>query len=330
MTIFGRVSAAALAIVVASLALGAFAQPAPQAKDAFAAYGVPGVDTLAAGKVRVMRAAFIDGYGREAGMIAFIRAPGEEPRVEVRIGSAAPLTGFVSARAWNDMVRTGAVFDRDLQPKPPVQGSAPPSFCLHPWSASVETVDADGQVRRKAGGSCPLAPTLAYAFAAELARTAVAEMPVCAMIDDRELGPFSQLARCGQLAGDRIAAAEALNVWTTPWFSNPRGPDFARSQAYLFHDQIRFAWPGETPVTGSIQAAEVWAAKAGDARFQIDRIHGETADRVRMEGTIAIGPPATDGARSRIPATILWTRENGFGFRVRDLITQAPSPSQPR
>ncbi|KSB90231.1 hypothetical protein AS593_20260 [Caulobacter vibrioides] len=338
MTTVSRALATFAALVGFGLAGDALAQPAAPAKasaaaikDPFVRQGGAPLETLAANKARVMRAAFVDGYDRDAGVIAFIRAPGEEPRVEVRMGSTRPLTAVVSARAWNDLVQAGAVFDRDLQPRPPANPATAPLFCLHPWSATVEAVDADGRIRRKAGGSCPIEPTLAYAFAARLAQAAVAEMPACAMIDDRDLGPVRQLAQCGLLSGDRAAAAEALNVWNTPWFANPRGPDFARSQAYLFHDKIRLAWPGEAPVEGPIRAAEVWAAKAGEARFQVRRVHGETADRVRMEGAIQVdGPLDAYGAKPRIPMTILWTRENGFGFRVRDLIAETPEPSQPR
>ncbi|UZK66964.1 hypothetical protein [Sphingomonas sp. M1-B02] len=295
--------------------------PEAQARQR-AAYGVAPIDQVAAAKTVMMRAFFVDGYGRDAALVSFVRAPATEPRVDVRFpkadaGPAEPpsLTATVTAAVWDELVAEGRLFERKLAPAP---ASAMLSICLHSWVVTVEAVDANGSIRRKTEGACDAG--LAVPFAFRLAKAAVAAMPACGLIDpETSRNDITRLGVCTMLGGDRQAAAQALNAYEATWFANPRGPDFARALQYQFHEQVDFAWPGLAPVKGSQAASEVWAREAATHRFRPRRIFGERADRVRIEGSIDLTERVDNAPRREVPATMTWTRENGFGFRMRRL-----------
>ena len=94
------------------------------------------------------------------------------------------------------------------------------------------------------------------------------------------------------------------------------GPDFARVLQYLFDDQATFEWPGVPAVSGSTAAAIEWTTRSAKSRFLPRRIIGEDADRVRIEGRIFDLNGAAESPRAGHPATMIWTRRNGFGFRL--------------
>lgn len=287
-------------------------------------YDAPDAAALSAAKTQVVRVAFIDGNGQPAGLIAFIRAPGQEPRVEVRLPPATewreaypPITATISATTWRELVEDGVGFDIVPAPRPPpLAGKIDEmALCMHAWRVTVETVDAKGSTRQRSEDACQKGATMRYGFA--LAKAAVAALPACATLDAaRTRDAVTQLVECGKLAGDRAAAAEAYNVWKTPGFARPPGPDFARPLGALFFDQAEVTWPGAPTAKGLFAAAEAWVARGPDRYFQPRTIIGETADLVRMQGVVWTRPNA-DTEYASIPATLIWTRENGFGFRVR-------------
>jgi hypothetical protein len=292
------------------------------------AYGVDGIDDLAVKGAQVIRAYFVDGYGRDAGLVNFVRGPASEPRVEWlqahSDGAGTPralLSGVVSLATWEALQADGRTFDRQLAPQP----DAGPSICLHSWVVRVETVDARGKSHRSTQSACD--PGLAVEYGFKVAKAAVESLPSCALLDpERTRNDVTRLSDCTLLTGDRAAAAQAFNIFRTPWFANPRGPDFARPLQYLFYDRAEISWPGIPPVTGSEAASKLWTEQAAEGFFAPSRVHGETPDRVRIEGTIIfVGRPG--GNERRVPVTMIWTRENGFGFRLRSLIAGSPAAS---
>lgn len=283
------------------------------------AYGLDAIEELATKGAQVVRAYFVDGYGRDAGLVNFVRDPASEPRVEWlqprSNGSGAPralLSGVVSLATWEALQADGQMFDRQLVPKPEDL-----TICLHGWMVRVETVDAGGKSRRSTQSACDQGLTVQYGF--KVAKAAVESLPSCSLLDpERTRNDVTRLSECTLLTGDRAAAAQAFNIFRTPWFANPRGPDFARPLQYLFHDRAEISWPGLPAVTGSEPASKLWAEQAANSFFVPSRVHGETADRVRIEGTIMfVGTPRANNRR--VPVTMIWMRENGFGFRLRSL-----------
>lgn len=286
-------------------------ESAEQAKQR-ARYGVEPAEKMAERRTPMMRAFFVDGYGGDAGLVTFLRPPAEEPRVEWRgtTASGAPATTQLSAivpvTTWDAQEEEGRLFDRPLVPVKTV------GVCLHAWVVTVEAVDGRGAVRRRTEGACGDGPVVRYGF--RLAAAAAASIPACAVLDpDRTRNDLTRLADCGKLAGDRAAAAQALNTLRSPWVLNPRGADFARPLAHLFFDFAEIAWPGEAPVTGMMPAAEFWATRMAQGGLFIRRVTGETADRVRVDAVFS------GRGGSSVPLSMIWTRESGFGFRLRRL-----------
>lgn len=293
-----------------------------------AAYGLMPIERLAEQKVHLMRTFFVDGYGNDAGAVTFARAPAQEPRMEVRFArprnggvAPAPLSTIIPVATWDKLVAESADFDRTFAPS---AAGGEVNICLHAWVATVEAVDVDGRIRRRTEGACDKGLAMRHAF--RLAAAAVEALPACALLDPKKTrNDVTRLAECTLLAGDRAAAAQAYNTFQSTWFENPRGADFARALQYHFFEQVEFAWPGEVPVIGSEKASGIWATRAGEQRFSAQRVYGETANRVRIEGFISVNRGGPDGAPQQVPATMLWTRENGFDFRMRSLTSGTPA-----
>ncbi len=270
-----------------------------------ARYGLPPIEELTGARAQVMRALFVDGYGREVVAVSFLREAGREPRVEVRSGAATAegMTAAVPATMWEALTNDGRHFDRVLAP---AGGDAP--ICLHSWMTTVEAADATG-VRRRTEDSCSGA--LAIAHADRLAQAAVTLLPACALLDpQRHRNAAARLARCTNLAGDRMAAAQAFNRFSSDAFSDPKGQPIR----HLFTEDAELAWPGGPAVRGSGPAADAWARQTPGQRFWVGRIVGETAERVRIEGWIETGAPDRP---ERVAMVQTWVRTNGDDFRLR-------------
>lgn len=291
-----------------------------------ALYGVPAIDDPTLRTSRTIRAFFVDGYGNDIGMIAFSRPDGSDPGVVWRAPGSADgkrpgrsMTAPVPLATWDTLVADGRYFERSFAPRATGSWNDAP-ICLHSWVVRVEAVDADGTLRRRTQDMCG-DDTIAGRYGFSVAATAVATFPYCALLDlAKTRNNVTRLFDCSQLSGDRPAAAAAWNRYRSDWFANPRGPDFARAIAYLFYDSAEVSWPGKGTVTGMTAAAQLWAASAGDTHFFIERVVGDTPDRVRIEGRMRdLRPP--EGDTTPRPFTMVWTRENGFDFRLRRFTT---------
>ncbi len=226
---------------------------------------------------------------------------------------------------WERVRSAAALFDRTLVPVPSADG---PSICLHPWSVSVEAVDParpgrPAAIRKAAQSACDTGLVIPLAF--ELAREAVAALPACALLDARQYrNDVTRLAGCTLLEGDRAAAALARNAYGSDWFASTRGDRTEYAIRPLFFDQARLDWAG-TIAEGSAAAAKFWSSQLERASVFPRHIIGETADRVRIEGVIV---RFVDNRSTQASVTMVWTKENGFGFRVRSVTVGAEGPAR--
>ena len=285
---------------------------------------------LAKKKVQLIRAFFVDGYGQDIAMVTFKRAPGEDLQVEVQLPDRdpnfadPPLVGQLSGAAWTDILAGSGTFARDLVPL--LKRKDELSMCLHSWVTTVEVVDENDKVRRKTSGACDR-DSLATAYAFKLASIAVDAFSFCSTLSrEASRNDVTRLADCSRLRGDRTAASQAYNRLHTRWFLHPNGVDFAPSLYELFYDRAEVTWPGEETVTGAASAAKLWTAKASQDRFVPQIYIGETHDRVRIEGQIWPRPQSGEDRPKPIPVTMLWTKENGFDFRLRRLSPRGEPP----
>lgn len=300
----------AIAIALAAALVAQTDTPGPNARE-------PTAPSVATGGGEIVRASFIDGYGNQAGIVAFMRRAAEEPRVEVRTAAGKALATVVPLEIWERVRSKAALFDRALKPVPSKNDQ---SICLHPWSVSVEAVDPAGPgrpaaIRKAAQSACDTGLAVPLAF--ELAREAVASLPACALLDSKQYrNDVTRLAGCALLEGDRAAAALARNAYGSDWFENTRGDRTEYAIRHLFFDQARLDWGG-TVAEGSAEAAKLWSGRLENATLFPRRVVGETADRVRIEGVIF---RFADNRGTQAPVTMVWTKENGFGFRVRSIV----------
>lgn len=249
-------------------------------------FPMPMAQSVAGNGGEVVRAGFVDGYGNQAGVVDFMRRPGEEPRVEVRNAAGVTMAAIVSLETWERVRSAAVLFDRKLVP---VGNTDDQSICLHPWQVSVEAVDAvrpgrPAVIRKAVHSACDtgLAVTLAFKMASE----AVAALPACALLDPKQYrNDVARLAGCTLLDGDRAAAALARNAYGSDWFVNARGERTEYAIRHLFFDRAQLDWAG-TAAEGSEAAAKLWSSRLENGTVVPRQVVGETADRVRIEGVI--------------------------------------------
>ncbi|WP_431851805.1 hypothetical protein [Allosphingosinicella sp.] len=188
-------------------------------------FGVRSIEEHGAAGDDVRRVFYVDGYGRDIVMIAFVRAPGRDPTAWIyhpeREGEARPepFQAPVSQEAWKEVVEGSANFHRSFvgQRPAPTANSEEGEIvvCLHSWVYTIEAVDrpqlnSPPQIRRKTEDACEDGP--GEAFAQQLDRIARSMFPHCAALDVEQYGNEAMaLAACRILRGDRLAAAEVLN-----------------------------------------------------------------------------------------------------------------------
>jgi hypothetical protein len=262
-----------------------------------ALYGVPTIEELAGAGTEVRRIFYVDGYGRDLVLIAFVRAPGLDPELQVhyppREGEQAPepVRVPVAQDSWNEIARRGSYFDRSFAPLAAQQDS----ICLHSWVYTIEAAERSrvpGQpigIRRKVQDTCEEAPGVIYG--AEVQRIALPLVPHCAALDPAQYrNPASILAACRMLHGDRLAAAEVTNRAMD--FRQLRGPVDAGRIAGHFAEDTAIDWAGQRYRGPGYRAGEFWTARleragGGATNLYLQRAEGETADRVRVTGSLS-------------------------------------------
>lgn len=199
----------------------------------YAEYGIAAPSELLEENITVRRAMFVDGYGNDVAAIAFSRAPGESPVVEVFTPGSqgpnqpAPLRAFVSEAVWQDVMSSSRDFDEELArelPQVEAAGAAPPPpplrICLHAWFVVAEAVDAPrvrtnalagtGSAGQARDPSLPVIPSmrpgairsdaegacadgLAMRYAFELADLAHAALAECSTLDQDNFRTIASL-----------------------------------------------------------------------------------------------------------------------------------------
>lgn len=293
-----------------------------------ALYGVPTIEEHQAAGEEVRRIFFVDGYGRDLILIAFIRSPGRDPELRVHHprtegnASTEPLRAPLSQEALDDIALAARHFDRSFVPLP----VAGPIICSHAWLYQVETVERTRnprqptEVRRKIEDACDDGPT--GSFAREAAERALALLPYCSALDrDHYRNAPTILATCRILHGDRLAAAEVLNL--SHAFRQLSGSrDAPRIAAHFAHEAEIF-WAGETWRGAGYRAGEQWTARLGQSPYPtnmyVQRVEGETGSRVRVTGQLSrTADVATGDGSGSETATVeqLWVRDINGEMRV--------------
>jgi hypothetical protein len=347
MTLFGlAISASLLAGLAAAAPAGGQARPDANCRDDNGTdrcaedqqrrmrelYGAMTIEQHQAAGDEVRRIFYVDGYGRDLVLVSFLRAPGRDPELLVQLpprGEEArpePMRAAVPQSVWNEVIAGSRNFHRSFAPEP---GSPPgeASICMHSWVYTIESAERPlasrpATVRRKIEDACEDGPGQLYAL--DLQRTALSLLPHCAALaPDQHRNPASTLAACRVLHGDRLAAAEALNLAET--FQRIEGPQDAARIAGLFAHQIRIDWAGQ-PYRGSgVQAAPFWAEQARPARgstnLSFERVEGESADRVRMTGLLSRTTDTPRGAATGNESArveLIWVRDQNGTFAVSE------------
>lgn len=293
-----------------------------------ALYGVLSIEAHRDAGDRVRRVFYVNGYGRDLVMIAFLRAPGRDPTLSVHFPQPEgaprpePLTVPVSQALWDEVDEAAANFEREIVPLDPPPGPGEEEairLCLHAWVYTIEAVDRAGpgpaRIRRKTEDACQDGP--AEVLAARVARIALPLFPHCAALDlSQYRNRASALAACSLLHGDRIAAAEALNLAQA--FEQIGRPEDAARLAGLFADTVAIDWGGEGWRGRGIEAAPLWVERTRPVRgwtnIYFERAQGLDADRVRLTGllsrTIDTPAGAATGFESA-PVEMIWARRDG-------------------
>ena len=302
-------------------------------------FGVQPIEVHRDAGDQVRRAFYVDGYGNDVVAIVFVRPKGGDPALQVHFPRASdgkrpePLQAPVPHGVWESVIRLSSHFDEQLKRLPEVpSGSGEITLCMHSWVFTVEATDpAIGEyrpatLRRKTEDSCD--DGLAEAYANELTRAAVPLLPPCARLDPREhRNEAMLLSACRLLRGDRLAAAEVMNL--LDGFDSIEGPEDATHLKGLFAYQARIDWGGEQLAEGG-GAGEAWARKmseGGRTRLYWDYIEGETAQRVRFVGLLSRSLES-DAGYSRARVEQIWRRE-GRSFQI-ERATVGPFEPEPR
>lgn len=301
-------------------------------------FGVPPIEAHRDAGDQVRRAFYVDGYGNDLLAIVFVRAKGRDPVLQVHFprGSdgtrAEPLQAPVPNAVWEDVIRRSSHFDEQLKRLPEApSASGEITLCIHSWVFTVEATDpAEGEyrpatLRRKTEDACD--DGLVEAYATELQRAAVPLLAPCARLDPRQhRNEATLLSACRLLRGDRLAAAEVMNLLDR-FGAVERAEDSAQLQGLFAHD-ARIDWAGESFASPG-GAAELWARKmseGGPTRLYWDYVEGETADRVRLVGLLSRSLENDGYSRARVEQ--VWERE-GRSFQIERATVGAfePEPS---
>lgn len=292
-------------------------------------FGVGAIEAHRDARDQVRRVFYVDGYGRDMIVIAFVRARGRDPIVRVhfprrRGEPPPPIETAIPLATWTEMLRRSEYFDRSFVSET-ATGSDAMVICLHSWVYTIEATDparSNGRpasLRRKTEDACQNGPGEVFAMDAQ--RTALALFPHCDRLDPRQhRNPASQLAACQLLAGDRLAAAEVMNRLDA--FRRARRPGDGHHLAGLFVSGATIDWNGVRRPPDGPDAAGFWLERVtgpDGGSFWPERIEGLTADRVRVIGSMerTVDPP--EGGRTtfyRAPVEMIWSLTSVQEFQV--------------
>lgn len=190
---------------------------------------------------------------------------------------------------------------------------------MHSWVFTIEATDPrldflPTVLRRKVEDACEHGPGGAYAW--ELQRAALALLPYCSALDAAQhRSPATILAACRLLHGDRLAAAQVLN--RAGLFREIEGPQDGSRLPGLFAYRSSIDWNGERFAGDASGAAGFWAAHLGPGprwpNFYFRSVEGESANRIRLIGTLSRSTERPDGRDTQETARVeqIWARRQG-------------------
>lgn len=264
---------------------------------------IASIEEEARSESEVYRARYVDGYGRDLPVVAFVRRPGQDPTVEVSGTNGRKLTAPVGPESWDAIVAGSRFADRVLAPLPsqPNAAGSPPSMasiCLHAWVVSVEMANSQvarhktEPVRRATQSGCDGELTVDYAF--DLAKRAVEALGRCQLLDEKkQRNSVTILETCLGLEGDRFAAATLWNRQSEgrPRYGlDPKDPGVWR--AYLgTNGSPTLDWQGEVTTTDrgrDNRVAEAIVARLGQTpmSFRPTKFRGLSRTRAEIEGAV--------------------------------------------
>ena len=288
-------------------------------------YGVPPIEAHRDAGDQVRRVFYVDGSGRDLVLVAFLRSPGRDPVVQVHFpqrsgqARAAPLEALVPQPVWDEVILRSMHFERSYERRP----DEPPAVCLHSWVYTVESVDrAQGrlpaEVRRKTEDACEDGPAGSYAM--EVPRLALALFPACAALDPTQYrNSATMLVTCRLLRGDRLAAAEALNLAGA--FRQFDGPEDAGLLRGRFDYRGAVDWNGARN-SGDGTATNFWVERIvadGSSNLFVEAVNGETADRVLLTGFLSRSVQSADRESRYQEARVeqIWARDINGDLKVQ-------------
>lgn len=260
-------------------------------------------------------------HNQDLALIAFVRTSGHEPRAYVsfprRPGQPAPavMEAPIPAAVWYEALERAAYADRSFVPVPPRQSDSQ-TVCIHPtvyvFEASDPAIPLYGmpaRIRRHGSTSCDEAPL--FQFAADLRRLALPLFPVCEALDPEGYGDaLSRLRTCQRLSGDRLLAAEMMNLAAPLLRIN--GPEDLGRLEDLIGDEAVIDWNAHPrgPQDGS--PAAFWRARFTEDHvlaIWIETAEGLSNGQVRLSGHLRRARPgANDGTSQLASFEQIWAR----------------------
>jgi hypothetical protein len=261
-------------------------------------FGVRSIEEHRDAGDQVWRVFYVDGYGRDLILISFVRAAGRDPMAWVhyprRDGEprTEPLQAPVPQAVWDEVGRRSENFDRSFALFPG-EDPALRSICLHGWVYVMESAErrrgrSPAPIRRKTESACEDGP--GGVFATELQRLTLPLFPHCAALDpEQHRSPATMLAACRLLHGDRLAAAEVLNL--AGGFRSLGGSEDAHRLAGRFASETEIDWNGEHYRGAGHRAPAFWIARLertdSVANFYFERVEAQDANNAVLTGTIS-------------------------------------------
>ena len=302
-------------------------------------YGVPSIEAHRAAGDQVYRVFIVSTHGQEILLVAFVRSPGRDPVVRVHYPrdegnrSIALIEAPVTQAVWDEIVRRAVYFDRAFELRPG-EDPALRSICLDGGIYRIEAVGRargrlPAEVRRDIESTCESGP--GGLFAEEMQRLAVTSFAPCAAIyPDHDFGDFLRLRDCRLLRGDRLAAAEVLNL--AEGFRFIDGPEEAHRIRGRFAQQTSIDWAGQQYRGNGHQADEFWMERLGaaGAHLYIERVEGESSDRVILTGTVSRTVDTSQGrsaGRERARVRQVWVRDFGGDMLIESATVGRWEPS---